>query len=322
MSTSLEERMSIVANGAFDEANDFQKLVVATGEWLERLFGPEAGNDAMRAAYEAVAPWLKADGETLPPDSTWRDAWTGLEFAGPLDVVDLPASQDLLRLKSYAFSGVATLRAETVEERAADLESTIRGLRSFLDAVPPNWCEITESDRVVRAAEARFRLDHGEVVTPDQLAALARVSLKSVKNLLAPSSGSGLALNEDGMVAASDALRWLMTREDFVPSVWRDERAVGAPSAADSTSANLGEVLFVPVAKDGSWFDPQSCRRAGRYTIGAKGQERSVDNYREALQELARMPTPYWRRPNKASHWGIVAGTGWARKPLSDLTLG
>ena len=84
---------------------------------------------------------------------------------------------------------------------------------------------------------------------------------------------------------------------------------------------DLGQVLFVPVAKDGSWFDPVSCRRSGGYTIGPRGAEEPVHEYQEALARLWRMPVPYWRRPNSAGNWGIVAGISWQRKPLADLDI-
>jgi hypothetical protein len=87
------------------------------------------------------------------------------------------------------------------------------------------------------------------------------------------------------------------------------------------TTSDVGEVLFVPVARDGSWFDPASCRNARGYTIGPKGAEQAVDDYKEAVARLSRMSTPYWRRPNERGHWGIVSGVSWQRKILSEIGL-
>ncbi|KQP08307.1 hypothetical protein ASF26_21535 [Methylobacterium sp. Leaf93] len=77
--------------------------------------------------------------------------------------------------------------------------------------------------------------------------------------------------------------------------------------------------MFVPVAKDGSWFDPVSCRNQRGYTIGPKAAEIPVDDYSEALAQLARMETPYWRRPNGAGNWGIVAGVTWQRREVAEI---
>ncbi len=81
----------------------------------------------------------------------------------------------------------------------------------------------------------------------------------------------------------------------------------------------LGDVVFVPVAKDGSWFHPSQCRNSRGYTIGPKGSETPVSDYFEALDALAKAPTPHWRRPNSAGNWGIVAGVSWQRKELSEI---
>ncbi|MSX71199.1 MAG: hypothetical protein F2752_06485 [Actinobacteria bacterium] len=83
----------------------------------------------------------------------------------------------------------------------------------------------------------------------------------------------------------------------------------------------LGEVVFVPVAKDGSWFDPLSCQTKSGYRIGPKGAEQPKKDYREALDLLARMPTPFWRRPNSVGNWGLVAGVSWQRRSVSDLRM-
>jgi hypothetical protein len=67
---------------------------------------------------------------------------------------------------------------------------------------------------------------------------------------------------------------------------------------------------MVPVAADGTWFSPRLARN-GVYTIGAKDEERRVTSYTQALDDLKRMRTPHWRRPNPAGNWGIVAGVTW-----------
>ncbi|TXN17285.1 hypothetical protein FV219_00500 [Methylobacterium sp. WL122] len=75
----------------------------------------------------------------------------------------------------------------------------------------------------------------------------------------------------------------------------------------------------MPVAKDGSWFEPETCRTQRGYTVGAKGAEIHISDYQEALERLARMPIPRWRRPNAAGGWGLVTGTTWQRREIRDL---
>lgn len=72
------------------------------------------------------------------------------------------------------------------------------------------------------------------------------------------------------------------------------------------------------MARDGSTFHPGLKRGAG-YSIGEKGAEIQVADFDQALLDLQRMPSPYWRRPNESGNWGIVAGVRWARVDASDL---
>jgi hypothetical protein len=72
----------------------------------------------------------------------------------------------------------------------------------------------------------------------------------------------------------------------------------------------------VPFAKDGSWFGPHLAR-AGKYAIGAKGEEFSCQTFEAALDSLRRMPTARWRRPNSNGNWGIVSATHWGRPDFS-----
>lgn len=84
------------------------------------------------------------------------------------------------------------------------------------------------------------------------------------------------------------------------------------------------DFVFVPVANDGNIFNPSLWRKGkfhdGGYTIGAKGAERVVPDFDEALELLRKMETPRWRRPNPESgNWGIVSGQTWRRVRMSDL---
>jgi hypothetical protein len=66
----------------------------------------------------------------------------------------------------------------------------------------------------------------------------------------------------------------------------------------------------VPFARDGTWFGPH-LRRAGGFTIGESGAERTVVEYMDAVQVLRGMTVARWRRPNSAGNWGIVVGVEW-----------
>jgi len=84
------------------------------------------------------------------------------------------------------------------------------------------------------------------------------------------------------------------------------------PAHVVSNASMSAGPSLVPVAKCGSWFGPH-LSRAGRFTIGAKGEEQPYAVYDEALAALRAMTVPRWRRPNSKGNWGIVAGVRWSR---------
>lgn len=59
-------------------------------------------------------------------------------------------------------------------------------------------------------------------------------------------------------------------------------------------------------------FTPDLLRN-GAYRIGAKGGEKDIPSYAEALTRLNAMSVPRWRRPNEKGLWGIVSGVSWQR---------
>jgi len=295
------------------------QLVIKTGEWLETLLmDPEAVETAMRALFNSIEGCGSTEEEALG----WRELWESICVGQDME---LRSSQFMVDLNAFAywglrpdarFFGLASNEEEGPEEQ---VRAYVDRARALLDAIPTGWGEVPELHQTVRAAEARLRLDTGDDVSAEQLAALARISLKSVRNMLTPKAGAAdLRLNEEGNVPNKDALRWLNGRADFKSSLWQSE-VPDRLRATEPEDEDIGDVIFVPVARDGTWFDPVSCRNARGYTIGPKGAEEPIDDYQVALQRLSRMRTPYWRRPNSVGNWGLVAGVAWQRKPLHDL---
>jgi hypothetical protein len=159
-------------------------------------------------------------------------------------------------------------------------------------------------------------------VAPGDLAALAEVKPKTIANLLAARE---LAADADGRIPAAEALRYLERREGFVRSTWQHP-ALPASSPTDPEAPLPAEQVFVPVDSDGTAFLPSVARRGRdgipRYAIGAKNDPDYVEDYWEALDQLARMPTPRWRRPPVSGKggWSLVSGQdGWRRFARADL---
>jgi len=106
---------------------------------------------------------------------------------------------------------------------------------------------------------ARRTIDHqakGKGLKPEELAALARVSRKTVMNLLAPSTAAKnrLKLDARGLIPIKASLSWLMTRPDFRPSIMQTFDDHVAEPEPDKILE--GAFVFVPVTDDGTWFSP------------------------------------------------------------------
>lgn len=140
-----------------------------------------------------------------------------------------------------------------------------------------------------------------------QLGMLARLKQQSVRNKLSLKSGFSLEKNEMGkyFMNVKDAIKWLGEEIGY--------------STANSEDVPVGETLNVPVARDGSFFNVK-VRSPSGYRIGKKGSEILIEDFNKALEELAKMPSPYWRRPSKESGVpGVVKGIRWERKLVSDV---
>jgi hypothetical protein len=231
------------------------------------------------------------------PDPAFLLKWSGLkliENAGIYGVYGVTPS-------SVAFEA----RQQWVERLAQQLEC-------FRELVEPN--PQGSIARIIDLALSRYAVDsvegHVDVVS---LSILGGVTEGRIRNILSASDG-GLEKIGQGISAVS-AAAWLKGRKEFFASIWQqpDDVAPQPPS-----SDFIDEVVFVPIAADGSHFHP-ALNRAGKFTVGAKGEERQYSTFEEALAALQRMSTPRWRRPNETGNWGIVSGRDWKRIELSQL---
>lgn len=311
METEYEMRLREWGEGYEDfEAEDVRDLIVRAGERLGAVCLDEGAVDAaMKRLHKALGLHGLPEG-----DYSWRTLW---KETPSIDLLDLPLAQRLTSLNAYAYFGLSPAsdgQACTVDDVRCLIESVKTAIGSENSGRP----SLAELDRTLLAAEGRLALDESNSITPDQLAALARIGLKSIRNALAPSSGSGLE-TKDGAVTAASAIQWLNARGTFKTSIWRE--ASIAPGKAYSKSID-GEIVWVPFASDGTEFDPNTCLRAGNYIVGPKGSEERFADYREALDRLARMrPAPYWRRPNTVGNWGIVTAVGFRPRTVQELGL-
>ncbi|WP_245815692.1 hypothetical protein [Luteimonas chenhongjianii] len=170
------------------------------------------------------------------------------------------------------------------------------------------------ADLVARAA-ARLKVDRGERLTMADIALLLDVREPTVITNAHRKNFPTVEDENRRYAEPGDALPWML-KQGYVPTK-------GLPGESDTAHqtepvGDLDDVVFVPVARDGSWFGPD-CRVSGRFTIGAKEAEEKHKDYFTALEALVRMPTPRWRRPNGNGVPGIVAGVRFDRMRRADL---
>jgi hypothetical protein len=305
-----------------------RNILHCLAEFLPFLFTFDAVGDPIKLLYER-------SGVKIPSDFDWASADEDLP-AGELR--KLPIFRLALALRAYAYYGL-----EEKDDPYGRLgeKNNVFGLGRFLDEVgirdenlpeffPIEWGGDDETTKTIAAALARQKLDHDldDGLKIEELAALARINQKTIKNLTAPSSGSGLRLNEHRRIPLKDARRWLLARPDFRPTIWQQQD--GNIPEKEPEGTLHGEPVFVPATEDGVWFSPIGSlvkRKASR----DHGQEPNVekkcyrigdvkfDDYWEALAALHCMEVPRWRQLDTIDRARERVGTTWLRKTRQEL---
>ncbi|WP_438345744.1 hypothetical protein [Methylorubrum populi] len=305
--TLREQFHSRYGNGNDFEGATLIDVVVGAGRLIVEMVGSEDADVGMAAlvrqlgyAVEAPEDWA----EVLRNDA-FGDAYCwklGVTFHG---------------LNAYAYYGIALTGASDPREREDYLREEIERAGAFMDRVPFAAWEIEPADagRTLRLARGRFALDTGGPVEPWALAEFGGVSERRIRNMMA---GAERVFDpKDGGVPAPQALDWLKQRRQFRPSTWRDQNTFEDLAGADREDP-VEEMLFVPVAADGSTFHP-GVAHEGVFTTGPTGRETGWPSFEEALAALQRSPKPVWRRPTQRGLRTQARGVRWERTTRAAL---
>jgi hypothetical protein len=292
---------------SFDAGTTLHDLVAGAGDFLASVVGQESADVAMGALV---------DHSLGAREGTEGWPWKRRLMQHRSDVyAEWKTGARLHQLTGYAQYGIWAYEDAPQREWASLIEKNLKDAQDLLAKAPLQQWGIERSDLafVVGQATARWALDNGDPIEPAALATFGGVSEARIRNLM---SGAGRTFSAvDGLIPAEQASRWLKERPEFYNSIWRE---TPVPHYGASVDAPFTNVLFVPVARDGTPFHPGLNRGAG-YTVGAKGEEVGYATFPEAMSALQRMATPQWRRPNPAGNWGIVSGVRWERIEAADL---
>ncbi|MBO6564809.1 MAG: hypothetical protein JJ956_08700 [Pseudomonadales bacterium] len=209
----------------------------------------------------------------------------------------------------------ATSFAIFSKEMSEGLEQTVSDFECMFGTLNHAWarfkfdryCNSDRSMISVEACSGLFGEDDEQLLglSTMQLAMLSGYKIQTVRNKLSEEKIK-LCLNSSGkfILPMHDALPWLEKQPTFRMS---------------NEIVETSEMIEVPIARDGSFFN-EGLRNSKGFRIGKKGEEVLVDCFEDALKDLRRMPTPYWRRPSGSSGIpGIVKGVRWEARPLVDV---
>lgn len=276
-----------------------RSLLHRYGEFSPLLFG-----------FTAVKEMLTLGFETCRVDLTETDCFDASETLRVSELAKLPIYQLALGLRAYSHYGL-----ELPDVDGRDIHAL--GEEFDLGLFPGQWARDEELTQLLLARRARLKIDEPsglEALLPEELAALAQVGRKSVINLLTPGGRGGLESGPDGLITRESALRWLLSRPSFLPTL----KGGVAPEPTNIPSALDSEPVFVPVANDGNWFSPKH-NREGTYRVANGDQEATFDEYWEALGFLCRAVVPRWRYRDAGGRWSSKVAHGWTRKTRAEI---
>jgi len=314
---TYDERIDIfheIYGNEGDPAITLGDYVKKAGDVLCMIVGEKLGNLAMHQIAEPLG--------TERPAREWRDALSDSETGF---YSEWSMGSHLHGLLAYARYGIllsAEHDTETNQIEAA-IQDLLKEAMGLLEQAPPAvWLgemRAKDLENFTAMAQGRWHLDHREAVTPEALALLGGVSLSRMRGMM---TGENALFNRDTnkKIPAEEALSWLETRDDYYPSIWRDQRpGESAPLTDSESDQTISSPTFVPTSADGSYFSPNLRMKKG-YQIGIEGKERFVEDFDDALDQLTKMSPPTWRRPSATSgRFGRIVGTKWVRMTREEL---
>ncbi|WP_295845929.1 hypothetical protein [Tardiphaga sp.] len=302
----------------FDGAAALPDFIIAAGDYISRIVGQETTDAGMALIVQGV---VNTSGHIMHSPGDWREA---LKDSSSSCYSEWPIGEQLFELAAYAEYGIvldgdgAMQTSDAPKVLAGKIKTLLDHAQELEASTPIAQWQISASNelsRLVMVARNRWALDNNQPVEPAALAHFGGISEGRIRNMM---SGAERAFTPaDGRIPVAEAQKWLQGRPEFWNSIWKEQSLV---QYDDTRTSPLQQPVFVPVARDGTLFNP-GLQRAGSYTIGKRGEEERVADFNAALDKLHRMPVAYWRRPNDKGNWGIVVADHWERVDATDFKI-
>jgi hypothetical protein len=292
-------------NGRDFEGETLIAAVISAGKFLSEIIGTEATDKGMALIVRDLGYTCDADGD-------WAEA---LASQASGDAYCWPLGAKFHNLNCYANFGIALNGGATSEQRKQEIDKLIKETSAFMSKVPFDAWQISPGDaaHTLRLAKGRWALDMGQTIEPYALAQFGNVTEGRIRNLMA--GHERVFVTNNGQIPAKQALAWLRSRRTFRPSRWKVQETF-----EDLAEANgmIDDQLFVPVARDGSFFHPGLAKN-GSFTIGRPGEETNIANFDDALLALQKQSIPVWRRPTAKGVWNHVSAVKWERMSRAEF---
>ncbi|NNU82198.1 hypothetical protein HMH01_17305 [Halovulum dunhuangense] len=304
----IERRHMEFVDG-FGNDGFFEEALVISLRQISRICTAYFGEETAKAGLDAMVGRYFSG---LVEEGGWEYALEE-EYSGIYS--ELPVGRLFHDLDAYANYGIVLTPARDVETREQILRRDVGMLQELIAATPLEAWGIKNEHavRLVHKASARLKLDLGEPVNAEELSLLSGLALQSIRNKLARPYQE--IVGNQNRIEAREALAWLSTRKDFLPSLWRQQ---DDSATLDFLDRPIEDAIFIPVATDGSMFTPDK-KKEGYYHVGAEGHECRFEDYDDALAALHKMLIPTWRRPTEGGTWTRVRASGWTRVQRSDI---
>ncbi len=205
------------------------------------------GGMIKRLSYIFDGPPIKSAPGQPPENGPWLFNMNLAKFAGEnfeepeaIDISNIPVTRLMKDLRHYGIDGICP-RHEHLDDFVMNGEDFIQSVRgaALVDINNDIGAGNGKCAEVFDRALARWLMDHGQGLTFSQVARLAGLDERTVRNA-ASKSGKGRlrTYSQDGktLVRSETAYAWLSSKRGFVPTAIVDDK--GSSDPMDITNVN------------------------------------------------------------------------------------
>lgn len=279
-----------------DEARELFIASTRASDLLGRVFGASLDKNiakqiihqGLNAAYGSI--------DSHPALKTLEVGTTGHaldRLSSDVDLNHFDFGKKITTLKCYAMTGMLEGEAsnDTLEIKHEKITELLMWAEYFLDEESFGPHVLPQLYGITSAASTRYSLDLNQEITVEGLSHLLSLFRDSTpeqirKTLQNQISSKQIEIDEHRRILPDSAMRLLKDEPSF-PSIWM------IPDEPENDDVIIEEPVFIPVVSSFPFalFIPSQKHEDG-YRIGSGPTYQVIDDYWDALAEIARLPEP------------------------------